>query len=112
MCFAPQVADNISTFSILSTAPDTSELKLSVLDMSIVAGCFPELQVLSSMYSKLTATLDYLDETLKQVRDSFTVRELCLGQGVKAWGDPRLTWFECSAVTPTKLICKFSQILS
>ena len=80
--FSAQVADNISTFSILSTAPDTSELKLSVLDMSIVAGCFPELQVLSSMYSKLTATLDYLDETLKQVRVRGTAagRGLCLGQ--------------------------------
>ena len=66
-----QVAANISTFSILSVRPDKPELKLSVMDMSVVSACFPELQVLSSMYSRLTATLDYLDETLKQINEAW-----------------------------------------
>ena len=39
--------------------------------MSVVPDCLPELQVLSKMYSRLTAALEYLDETLGQIGEAW-----------------------------------------
>ena len=64
-----QITPDLSTFSILSACPPG--LKLSVFEMSIVPDCLPELQVLSKMYSRLTAALEYLDETLEQIGEAW-----------------------------------------
>ena len=66
-----QFTPDLSTFSILSTCPDKPELKHSVFEMPVVPDCLPELQVLSKKYSRLTAALEYLDETLEQIGEAW-----------------------------------------
>ena len=66
-----QFTPDLSTFSTLSACPDRPGRKLSVFEMLVVPDCLPELQALSKMYSRLTAALEYIDETLEQIGEAW-----------------------------------------
>ena len=70
------ISSNLSTFNVISSAfcsdeEPTTAVKVSLINMPLISSCFNEMREMSLKYSVLMGTLDYLEDTLKQISEAW-----------------------------------------